>query len=538
MHSSWIVLVPPLLVLLVAIIKRNVLLSLLTGIISAALIAKDFSVPQASLLLLCRLSEQAEIKTVFCSHASPDHLFTFAFLIILGIIISLITHTGGIAAYSTILEKKLKDKKTVETTSLLLSLCFFIDDYLNSLTVGSIMRPLTDRFRIPRAKLAFLLDATSAPLCVIIPASSWIALILSQLETSGVSEKATPSVTIYGDPFNAYIHSISYMFYPFFIIISAWFIVRQRISFGPMHSQEQEAEKTGNLFGGKQPLIPKVTYGTSGTHQEGSIIDFIIPIGTFIVSIILCLLYSGGWSMLGGNKTALQAFTQANIFYALFISSSITLIISILLFTIQNKLSFSSLKSLSISGIQLMQNSLLVLLLAWTFGSLLKNDLATGHYLANLLLGRLPAYSLPGVVFITSGLIAAITGSAWGTINIMVPLTIPLIITFMCQQQPILLAQAYLLYPALGGLISGAIAGSHVTSISDATVIASTSAGCYHFDHVITQISYVIPAILGSSLALLISGLFITWGTVVIPLAFMSGLTVTLALLHIRNQNR
>lgn len=535
MQNSWIVLVPPILVLIVAFYKKHVILSLVTGIISAALIASDFSIVQTLSLAACRIFEETNIQKLYCP-GSPDHLYTFAFLIILGIIISLITHTGGIAIYSQILGQKLKTKKATESTSLVLSLLFFIDDYLNSLTVGCAMRPLTDRLSIPRAKLAFLLDSMSSPLCVLIPASSWVALILTQLQTSGVTEQISGQSKIIADPFIVYLKSITYMFYPIILIASAWFIVRKQISFGPMYDQDQIASKTGNLFGGKAPIIPKVAQSCS---TQGSLLDFILPIGSFLFFVIILLLYSGNWYYLGGKNSIISAIQEANPFYALFLASLISLIISCFYFRQKNKLNLNSFKLIVISGFDLMKNSLWVLILAWTLGSILAKDLGTGQYLANLMLHSLPTFLLPLIIFITSLAVSAGTGSAWGTIAIITPLAIPAVVAFTNLQAPISIEQAYLLYPVVGALISGSIAGGHVSPISDATVMSSTSAGCYHIDHVTTQIPYVIPMIIGSSVSLIISGLLASYNQILaLAIALPTGIIISFVILALLNKNK
>lgn len=531
MDNSYLVLLPPILVLIVAVYSRSVILSLLTGIISSGLIATKFSLINTASLISRRLLEESNIANLYYG-GSLDHLYTFGFLVTLGIIISLITHTGGMAAYSRALEPKLKNKKATESTSLLLSLTFFLDDYLSSLTVGSIMRPLTDHFKIPRAKLAFLLDSMSSPLCVLIPASSWVALIVTQLKNSGVSEN--PDTLIYAEPFQVYIYSILYMFYPILLIISAWFIVRKRISFGPMHYQEIEAQKTGNLFGGKEPLTLRI----SGSKHSGSILDFILPIAIFLISFMSFLLYSGNWIYFGGDKTALKAIQEGNAILALFIASLISLSLSVIYYSTQNKIRLKDLSQLTVDGFYLMKNSLIVLLLAWTLGSLLQKDLGTGTYLAQLLLKAMPALLLPLMIFITAILIAASTGSAWGTIAILTPLAIPSVVAFVQQAPPISLDQASLIYPVVAALISGSIAGGHISPISDSTIMSSTSSGTYHLDHIATQIWYVIPVIIGSCVGLLISGLGTNLNQLIIlPIAFIISILITGSILYFRNKN-
>lgn len=501
--NTWLVIIPAVIVLGTAIITRKVILSLIMGILSASLIAVNFSPIKAVGLITKRLLDQTHLKNIFLQNQSPTHLYTFGFLICLGIIISLITITGGVSAYSKLIEPKLKNKKNVETTSLILSSMLFLDDYLNSLIVGCVIRPLTDKFKIPRAKLAFLLDALSAPLCVLFPASSWTALILTELKTSGISSEVTSSTLLISDVFKAYLNSILFMFYPIILIANVWLIVRRQLSFGPMKDQEEIAEKSGNLFNNKEPIEVKL----ESCKSTGSIWDFIIPIFSFLSFTIIFLLYLGNWSIYSPIKTFFNAILNTNPLLALFMASLLSLIISILYLTLNKKISSNELVQAIQGGFNLMKNSLIVLLLAWTLGSILEQDLQTGQYLANLLIQTIPALLLPAMIFISSIIISASTGSAWGTIAIMMPLSIPATVTFTNLPIPILIDQAPLIYPVIGALISGAIAGGHISPISDSTVMAATSAGSYHIDHLITQLAYVIPAIISSMLSLTITGI-------------------------------
>jgi tetracycline resistance efflux pump len=531
MSNTWIVLLPPVLVLLIAIIWHNVIFALLAGIIAAAFIASDFSPIGALKLAIIRIYGETHIPNLYTRTESPDHLYSFVFLIALGIIISLITHTGGIAAYTQVIRKKLKSARSTETTALLISCFFFIDDYLNSLTVGSIMRPLTDKFHIPRAKLAFLLDSMSSSLCVLIPASSWVAMIITNLQTAGVTDQAHSDICV--DPFNAYLHAIPFMFYPIFIMFTSWYIVIKNISFGPMYTQDTIAAETGNLFGGKHPLKLRI----SDNNQEGSLLDFFVPIGTFIAFVVAMILYSGQWHAFGGTRTLVGAFQQANIFYSLFVASLVALVVSIIFFRVQEKLAWSALKESFISGYLLMQNSLLVLLFAWTLSTLLKSDLQAGEFLAHLILGALPPLLLPVIIFLAATLISTSTGSAWGTIAVMTPLTIPLIVTLSKHCLPLSLENAYLLSPTVAALLSGSIAGCHISPISDSTVMSATSSGCYHIDHITTQFPYALTAIIGTICSYICAGLLLNASTLVsLAVSFSVGILVILAQLYLRNK--
>lgn len=498
MVDSWLVILPPLVVLLAALLSRHVIGSLLIGIITSCLILTKGSILQAGVLAGHRIIVEL---------LDTDHLFTFGFLITLGILIEFLTHSGGIYAYSQRIKKYISNTKSVETLSLLISCSFFLDDYLNSLTTGAIMRPLTDSMRIPRAKLAFMLDSMSAPLCVLVPATSWIAMILIQLQVSGISIHQKSLVL--ADPFSLYIQCIPFLFYPLCIVISAFFIVRAGISYGAMNRYEHIAQTSGNVFGGKQPLskshLPESLQVDDKTH--GSIYNFIAPLIAFLAVLLIGLLWTGNYHSFGGQHSFSTALLSSNIFLSLCMASSIALLFSIIFYATQRILNLKNSLLAVYNGFMLMKNSFIVLLLAWTLSSLLKNDLHTGQYLAHLMIGTVSVMFMPVLFFITSVLISASTGSAWGTIAVMIPLCVPLITSLYSDVTPLLLSTVPLLLPTLAGLVSGAVAGGHFSAITDSSVMAATSAGCYHLDHVQTQISYSWPALIASSLGYCLVGI-------------------------------
>lgn len=531
MNYSWIILTPPLLVLILALVTRKVIPAIITGIISAALIATHFSVYQSILLILNIFLEESQLKFFVNFSGSPDHIYTFSFLIFLGIIIALITQTGGIAAYSNLINQNIKSKKSVELTSLVLSFFFFIDDYLNSLTVGCVMQPLTDKFSIPRAKLAFLLNAVSSPLCIIVPISSWVAMIVTNLKNSGIAERSHELTYIKADPFSIYLNTIPYIFYAFFIIASAWIIVYFNISYGPMYAHEVIAQNNSNLFGGKPSL-------SSITLQEkeckiGSIKNFFIPIASFIISVIFFILYTGNWRYFNGTNSFFQALQETDSFFSLFIASSISLAVSIIFFVGSKQVNLKQLLIAIKHGFNLMKNSILVLLLAWILGNILKNQLHVGTYLAPLIGQNIPLFLLPLMIFFISMLICASTGSTWGTISIMIPLTVPLLAALENSPLPLNPYSISLLYPSLGALLSGSLVGSHISPITDATIMASTSAGSYHLDHVTTQLAYVLPAIIGTLVSIIISSIITASYSTTLFLSLTTGFITTLAFLFL-----
>ncbi|MCL4360912.1 hypothetical protein M1446_00980 [Candidatus Dependentiae bacterium] len=512
MQNTWLVLLPTIILLVMAVVTKDVIKSLMTGILAAALVVSDFNIINTIKLASYRLFEQTEILNVINRTGHYDNLYTFAFLIILGIIITIITHTGAMAAYTCAIQKRIKTIKSTETASLMLSSCFFMDDYLNTLTVGSIMRPLTDAFKIARVKLAFLLDSMSSALALLIPASSWTAIILSQLQSVNIE-----------DTLGVYLKTIPYIFYAWFIIFSAVFVVRASLSFGKMKQHEDIALQTGNLFGNK-PTLEATSYTTP---KECSLIDFFIPISLFMFSVITAFLYTGSWRIFGGSNSFLQSLQKGDPFIALFSASALTLIVSIIYFAAKKKLNFEELKYVSVHGFNLMKSSIVLLLLAKTMSVLLKSDLQTGQYLASILIGSVPIWVFPLIFFIASSLVAMSTGSSWGTIGIMIPIAIPTIAQF----------SAALFNPVLGGVLSGSVAGAHLSPISDPMLISSTSSGSYHLDHVQTQMSYASSAMIGASVSYIVCGLVLQlpyWINIIV--SWLTGIFVTTALLYLRNR--
>lgn len=526
MAASWIVLVPPLLVLGAAALTRNVIGSLLLGIGSAALIFTHGS-PLPALI--------HATQTIAGVISQTGNIHLFAFLLLLGTIIELMTHVGGIAAYTALLRRYVSTRKGAETTSLSLSLIFFLDDYLNSLVTGSIMRPLTDALRIPRVKLAFLINSMSSPLCAIIPATTWAATIIGQLQASGVSDQPGAGVLVAADPLITYLIAIPFVFYSFFIIGSAWFIVRRRIAFGSMYEQERIAEENGNLFGGKEAPSQQADIEVA----SGSILNFLVPIGTFIISIPAFILYSGGHRIFGGSHGFIDTLKNAATTWSLLASGITALTVMVLLLAAQGQFSPKALMLACWRGIKLMKNSLIVLILAFTLGALLNNDLQTGAYLAKLISASLPIALLPLIIFLLATITTASTGSSWGTIGVLMPLAIKTLVSLAHAVGPVSPFDIPTFFVSIGALLAGSVAGAHFSPITDATVVSAMSAGAYHLDHVKTQVSYSIPAFIGSCCAITTAGMTYAWGLwSSYTLAGLSGLLITLGLLMLRNKYR
>lgn len=519
---AWIDLLPPLIVLACAAITRHVTASLTIGILSASLL-----VTKGALFPALYHSVTTLIQTI----TKVDQLYLFAFLAVLGTIIELMTHLGGIAAYANLLRQFVHNKRGAETASLLSSCIFFLDDYLNSLMTGSTVRELTDSFKVPRVKLAFLINTMSSPLCPLIPITSWAALILGQLAAGGISDQGEPGTLIFSDSLLVYLTMIPFIFYSFFIILSGFVVVRAQLSFGVMKKQELLASTTGDLFGGKTPPPQR-----KQAEQEGHLATFFVPLIIFILAVALFLLWTGNSTLLGGANSFIEALKNAQTTMSLFSASLVSLVSLLILMAYWKVFSFKQTALATKDGILLMKNSLLVLILAFTFGAIINHDLQTGPYLAQLISSALPLYLLPLIIFLLATIFTASTGSSWGTMALLMPLTIKTLASLAPHIATLTAGDVPLLYPSLGALIAGAVAGAHFSPITDATVVSAMSAGANHLDHVKTMMSYAFPALAGSCVAFLITGITANWQLWTSYGSAMGlGLLVTLLILFARS---
>lgn len=534
MDMGPLVLIPPAVIFALALLTRNVLISLLVGVAAAGIIAANFSPLKGICLAITRLIQQTGIPEVIYSTGSYDKVFMFGFLVFLGILIEFMSHTGSLQIFTRKLLSRIKSARAAQMTSLVLSSCFFVDDYLNALMVGSIMRPITDAFKIPRTKLAYLIHAVSSPMAVIIPASSWVGMILTQLEASGVHKTISSASLVVTDPFRLYLCVIPFLFYPLLSIFSAWYIVYNKISFGLMYRYEEQARRDGNLFGGKAPLSPR---SSLPPVHAGSTQDVILPLVAFVMVFAFTLLYTGHYRLLGGSLALAAAFTGGNSIFALFAASACATFISGLTILLKDHTAPSRLAILSLQGLKLMKNSLIILWLAWTLSRMLQIDLHTGDYVARLLSNSVDISLIPVIVFLATALTTASTGSSWGSIMLLMPLALPLIVNFLGHAPLTSLEALYQIAPVIGAILSGAIAGSHLSPITDDAVMASTSAQAYHLDHVQTQISYSLAPLIGTTIAFLSAGFFNHHGFwIKIAVSATLGLATCVGIIYIRNR--
>ncbi|HBS47848.1 TPA: hypothetical protein DEO28_00775 [Candidatus Dependentiae bacterium] len=539
MQPTWLSLLPPFIVLVSAFITKKIVRSLIFGIFAAGLIATNFSVIDSIKLVLIKMWNNSEIGLLssWSSFWGSSSLFIYSFLIIVGILITLIAHSGGAFAYSNLMKKKIKNVEAAETATFFLSSSLFIDDYFNSLTVGSVMHSLTDAFRIPRVKLAFLVDSMAAPLCILSPISSWAGFILMQMQKSGISTStANNSNLINAQPFYVYLHTLPYVFYSIILIASVFFIIRRKISFGSMRKYEESAKKTGNLFGNSKELKNEMPLVKEANKKNSNAIDMFLPILMLIGAVFLSMLFCGNFYLFGGSNSFLNALQNINSSKALFLGGLFTVVVTTLFFLIRKKINISSLPSICKEGTVLMFSSIIILILAWTFGDILSKNLETGVYLAQNLISSVDIRFLPFLFFLTGAITSFSTGSSWGAMAILLPIAMPMLISFSHATTPAEVTNIIGIFPTLGAILAGAVFGDHTSPVAVTSIMSAKSSGCHLMDHIQTQLTYALPVFIGTSIAFLFAGFLNNLSySANLAISLGSGIIISFTILAIRN---
>ncbi len=477
---QWIVLVPPFLVIISVLATRRMILSFLLGIITSALIVKNGNLFQALQLTMQHLWASTGLgkATSIAGFLSSWALLIFIFLLCLGIVIVLLTESGAAEAYIQLIRKKVHTKKEAESASLLLSLFFFIDDYFSALTVGSVMRPLALLHNVHPVKLAFLTTAMATPLTLLSPISSWVGEIVLQLRNVGIGPESTTTV-IATDPYALLIQAIPYLLYPISLVLGTWYIVLRGISYGPM-------QKYDNYVNTNRHALNSV--GTSA-----SLIDFILPIAVLVGTVFSMLLYTGGYSLMGGTHSFTTALKQATVHQALFAGGLTSLVLSLLYFYVKGTIAPRKLIACIKTGFMLMFPSILMLICAWSLGAILKNDLETGSYIATMVAAIINVEFFPVLCFIFAGIISWMIGSAWATIGLMFPIVIDMLQELLNLGTNVPLGSIELIIPLIGATLSGAVLGVHLSILSDNPIMSAAATGASHLAHIKTMAWYVLP---------------------------------------------
>ena len=473
-YSTFFSLLPPVIAIVLALNTKEVYTSLLVGIASGALLYANGNLELALNTLF--FNEDGGMITKLSDSGNVGIL---AFLVMLGILVALMNKAGGSAAFGRWASTHIHSRAGAQFATLLLGVMIFVDDYFNCLTVGSVMRPVTDRQKVSRAKLAYLIDSTAAPICIIAPVSSWAAAVTSSVPAgSGING------------FTMFLRTIPYNYYAVMTVVMSLFLIFTGAEFGPMKLNEDNAQN-GDLF-----TTADRPYGDDvddGSDTNGHVIDLIAPVLVLIAACIFGMVYTGGFFE---GVDFITAFADCNASAGLVLGSSIALLFTFVFYRVRSVMTFQDFAACIPEGFKAMVSPMLILSLAWTLSGM-TGLLGAKYYVANLLNGSASAlqYMLPVIIFLVAVFLAFATGTSWGTFSILIPI--------VCQAFP----DGEMLVVSIAACLSGAVCGDHCSPISDTTIMASAGAHCSHVNHVSTQLPYAITAAACSAVCYVITGL-------------------------------
>ncbi|MDV7103905.1 Na+/H+ antiporter NhaC family protein [Vibrio sp. TH_r3] len=482
-------LLPPLLALGLAILTRRVLISLGVGIIVGAVLLAGYSLPNS----LHYIATTVKGVAIDDGELNTWNMSIVAFLLLLGMMTAILTLSGGTRAFALWAQTKIKSKRGAKLLAAFLGVFIFVDDYFNSLAVGAISRPVTDRYNISRAKLAYILDSTAAPMCVLMPASSWGAYIMTII--SGIL--VTHGLTEYS-ALGAYLRLVPMNFYAVFALLMVFAVAWFQLDIGSMKQHELNSSKNSSAPEGQEN---NAEYEASddlniAESEYGKVSDLVLPIVFLILATIGSMLLTGGQALaiVGEKFTVLGAFENTDVGTSL-VYGGLTGLIVALITVIKQKLSILDIGKTVWIGAKSMFSAILILVFAWSIGSVI-GDLKTGVYLSSLIQGNISAHWLPVILFLLSGVMAFSTGTSWGTFGIMLPIA----------GDMAAVTDLTLMLPMLSAVLAGSVFGDHCSPISDTTILSSTGARCNHIDHVATQLPYAISVALVSCIGFIMLG--------------------------------
>lgn len=488
--SSPLSILPPLVALSLAIITRKVLVSLGVGILLGALLLADYSVGGALSYV------GTKVSNVFIEDGGLNtwNMSIVGFLLLLGMMTALLTLSGGTRAFAEWAQVRVKSKRGSKLLAAFLGVFIFVDDYFNSLAVGSIARPVTDRFYVSRAKLAYILDSTAAPMCVVMPASSWGAYIMTIIGGILMSH----GITDYS-PLGAYLRLVPMNFYAIFALLMVFAVVWFQMDIGPMRQHEINASQGRGFDGDNDSEVAHDLNEELDIRESehGKVSDLILPIVLLIVATIGAMLYTGGQSLAddGIAFNLLGAFENTDVGTSLIYGGLVGLAVA--LYTVlKQRIAMTEIAKTLWVGAKSMFGAILILVFAWTIGAVI-GDMKTGAYLSSLVQGSINPHWLPVILFALSGIMAFSTGTSWGTFGIMLPIA-----GDMAGATDIAL-----MLPMLSAVLAGSVFGDHCSPISDTTILSSTGARCCHIDHVSTQLPYSLAVAGVSAIGFVVLGM-------------------------------
>lgn len=493
LHATFWALVPAIVAIGLALITKEVYSSLFVGILMGALLYSGFQFE----LTITHIFSDGIIGVLSDSY----NVGILVFLVILGAMVSLMNKAGGSAAFGQFAADHIKNRVGAQLATILLGVLIFIDDYFNCLTVGSVMRPVTDKFKVSRSKLSYLIDATAAPVCIIAPISSWAAAVTGFVEGE--------------DGFSIFIRAIPYNFYAILTIVMMVGMVVMKTEFGKMKEHEKNAARTGDLF--TTEGRPYENAKEEKISTKGGVIDLLIPIAALIVCCVIGMIYTGGFFEGVGF---VEAFSNSDASLGLTLGSFFGLIITIILYQIRRVLSFKECMDCIPEGFRAMVPAILILTFAWTLKAM-TDSLGADLYVAGLVQSSAGAFMnfLPAIIFVVGCFLAFATGTSWGTFGIL----IPIVVAVFQNGDP------QMMIMSISACMAGAVCGDHCSPISDTTIMASAGAQCEHVNHVTTQLPYAVLAAVVSFVTYIVAG-FVKSAWIALPVGIVLMLAVLFAL--------
>ena len=470
--GTWWSLVPPLLAIALALITKEVYSSLFIGVAMGALLYTGFHPWNAFVAL-------------FDIMKSSMNLNILIFDVLLGMIIVLMAKSGGSAAYGRWAGSKIKNKKSAMFATTGLGILIFVDDYFNCLTVGSVMRPVTDKYRVSRAKLAYIIDATAAPVCIIAPISSWAAAVNSYVP-------ADAGIT----GFQLFLWTIPYNLYALLTLVMVFYMIGTGFDFGLMKKHEQNAAR-GDLFTSGGEEFDQVK--EEEISSNGHVIDLILPVLVLIGTAIGAMIYTG---FLGGATDIVTAFPGCDAETSLIFATMITVLFMLVLYLPRKVVTFKGFMDSFVEGFKMMIPAIAILIFAWSLKGM-GDALEIGTFVKTIVGTNASAsVILPAILFLVAIFLSFSTGTSWGTFAILVPIAIAMFPGADNMQMMII---------AVSAVLSGAVCGDHVSPISDTTVMSSAGAQSNHINHVTTQMQYAAVVAVVSAVGFLLAGFVHVW---------------------------
>ncbi len=494
-YATPLALLPPIIAIGLALITKEVYSSLFIGILTGGLLYSNFNL-------------QLMMQTVFFNEnggmiyklSDSWNVGILVFLVVLGILVAAMNKAGGSAAFGDWASRKIKTRVGAQLATMALGVMIFVDDYFNCLTVGNVMRPVTDKHQVSRAKLSYIIDATAAPVCIIAPISSWAAAVTSSVpEDSGING------------FTTFLKTIPYNYYALFTLIAVVFFAVTQVDFGLMRKHEINAVN-GDIY--TTPERPYAETKVEKVNNRGKVMDLVLPVLVLIGACIFSMVYTGGFF---DGVNFVDAFAGSDASVGLVMGSFIALIFTFVFYMFREVISFDEFMSCIPEGFKTMVSPILILTCAWTLSGM-TGLLGADVFVADLVSGSASAMKmfLPAIIFLVAVGLSFATGTSWGTFGILIPIVIGV---FPGGEMMVI---------SISACLAGAVCGDHCSPISDTTILASAGGQCHHVNHVSTQLPYVLIIAAVSFVTYLIAGL-----TEHVMISLVAGLVILLVVLFV-----